>query len=53
MAGWVNPRWADLVAITSNRLFDLATLGCMGLILGACFFRAHVEGAVTWWPWGS
>ena len=41
--GWLadSPRWADLVAITNNRLFDLAALACMGLILAICFFRAE------------
>ncbi|BDS32018.1 phosphatidic acid phosphatase (plasmid) [Aeromonas caviae] len=40
--GWIghSPRWADLVAITNNRLFDLAALACMGGILAGCFFRA-------------
>lgn len=40
--GWLghSPRWADLVAITNNRLFDLAALACMGWILATCFFRA-------------
>ncbi|MEB6607111.1 MULTISPECIES: phosphatase PAP2 family protein [Aeromonas] len=40
--GWLghSPRWADLVAITNNRLFDLAALACMGGILATCFFRA-------------
>ena len=40
MAGLATPRWADLVAITNNRLFDLAALACMGGILASCFFRA-------------
>jgi membrane-associated phospholipid phosphatase len=31
------------VAITNNRLFDLVALGCMGLILATCFFRAQGE----------
>ena len=41
--GWLgeSARWADLVAITNNRLFDLVALGCMGLILATCFFRAQ------------
>lgn len=41
--GWLGQysRWADLVAITNNRLFDLATLTCMGAILAACFGRAY------------
>ena len=43
--GWLgqSARWADLVAITNNRLFDLVALGCMGLILATCFFRAQGE----------
>ncbi len=42
--GWLgaSPRWADLVAITNHRLFDLAVLACMGGILAACFF--HLQG---------
>ena len=33
--GWLGQAqwWADLVAVTNNRLFDLAVLSCMGLIL--------------------
>lgn len=40
--GWLgeSSRWADLVAITNNRLFDLVALACMGGILAVCFFRA-------------
>lgn len=39
--GWLgeSSRWADLVAITNHRLFDLAVLACMGGILAACFFQ--------------
>lgn len=41
--GWLgaSPRWADLVAITNHRLFDLAVLACMGGILAACFFHGQ------------
>ncbi|MGY3904807.1 phosphatase PAP2 family protein [Aeromonas lusitana] len=40
--GWLgeSSRWADLVAITNNRLFDLVALACMGGILAVCFFQA-------------
>lgn len=40
--GWLaqSALWADLVAITNNRLFDLVTLSCMGTILAASFFKA-------------
>jgi membrane-associated phospholipid phosphatase len=38
--GWLGQSqlWADAVAVTNNRLFDLAVLACMGLILSLCFF---------------
>ncbi|MFB2854352.1 phosphatase PAP2 family protein [Aeromonas allosaccharophila] len=44
--GWLgqSPLWADLVAITNNRLFDLVVLGCMGLILARCFFARDLAG---------
>ena len=44
--GWLgqSPLWADLVAITNNRLFDLAVLACMGLILARCFFARDLAG---------
>lgn len=40
--GWLGQSqlWADAVAVTNNRLFDLAVLACMGLILSLCFFRS-------------
>ncbi|MGY3945183.1 phosphatase PAP2 family protein [Aeromonas tecta] len=43
--GWLaeSPCWANLVAITNNRLFDLATLACMGAILAICFFGADEQ----------
>ncbi|MGL5504315.1 MAG: phosphatase PAP2 family protein [Aeromonas veronii] len=44
--GWLGQSalWADLVAITNNRLFDLAVLACMGLILARCFFARDLAG---------
>lgn len=36
--------WADLVAITNNRLFDLVVLGCMGIILARSFFARDLAG---------
>ena len=41
--GWLGQSslWADVVAVTNNRLFDLLVLGCMGLILAMCFFRSE------------
>ena len=44
--GWLGQSalWADLVAITNNRLFDLAVLACMGLILVRCFFARDLAG---------
>ncbi|OCA59429.1 hypothetical protein A9R10_20085 [Aeromonas piscicola] len=44
--GWLGQSqlWADVVAVTNNRLFDLAVLACMGLILATCFFRSHESG---------
>lgn len=38
--GWLGQSqlWADAVAVTNNRLFDLAVLACMGFILSLCFF---------------
>lgn len=44
--GWLGQSalWADLVAITNNRLFDLAVLTCMGLILARCFFARDLAG---------
>lgn len=43
--GWLgaSSRWADLVAITNHRLFDLAVLACMGGILSLCFLRADAR----------
>jgi len=44
--GWLgqSARWADLVAITNHRLFDLAALACMGGILARSFFSADEQG---------
>ncbi|MFQ2269227.1 phosphatase PAP2 family protein [Aeromonas enteropelogenes] len=44
--GWLaeSARWADLVAIINNRLFDLVVLACMGLILTRCFVSRDLEG---------
>lgn len=44
--GWLGQSrlWADVVAVTNNRLFDLAVLACMGLILATGFFRSHEPG---------
>ena len=44
--GWLGQSalWADLVAITNNRLFDLAVLACMGLILAYSFFARDLAG---------
>ncbi|MCP1268181.1 phosphatase PAP2 family protein [Aeromonas hydrophila] len=44
--GWLGQAqwWADLVAVTNNRLFDLAVLACMGLILSRCFWCAGEQG---------
>ena len=44
--GWLGQAqwWDDLVAVTNNRLFDLAVLSCMGLILSRCFWCADEQG---------
>jgi hypothetical protein len=51
--GWLGQSalWADLVAITNNRLFDLAVLACMGLILARCFLPGTWRGVASWWRW--
>ena len=52
--GWLgqSPLWADLVAITNNRLFDLAVLGLYGADPSlAASLHGIWRVVANWWRW--